>query len=210
MFTGLIETVGTIEKLTARKNYLVIDIASGIKSEELAKGESIACDGACLTVVEISNNSFTVEASQETIAKTIIETYQNGSRINLERAMKLGDRLGGHLVSGHIDTVGSIRSRKSIGESVAFTVAYDKQFDSLIIPKGSIALNGVSLTVNDVMSGACSVNLIPHSQTATTFETLKENSSVNIEFDMIGKYIQKLHATENNGLTLDKLKESGW
>ncbi|MEE8576785.1 MAG: riboflavin synthase [candidate division Zixibacteria bacterium] len=211
MFTGLVETVGTVVELRQRGNYRGMTISSSIPANELEIGESIACDGVCLTVVAKSREAFSVEASQETLAHSIAGDYQNGSRINLERAMKLGGRMGGHLVSGHVDDSGEVVSVKRVGESYELVIAFDPRFDRLVIDKGSIAINGISLTVNRTEMGQLTVNIIPHTFSSTTVCDLKARSRVNLEFDMIGKYILKsLPGREETTLTVDKLLESGW
>lgn len=211
MFTGLIEEIGTVRDLKTRNNYRVLSIEAVRIGGELRIGESVACDGACLTVVSSSRSQFVVEASQETAARTILDSYRPGSKINLERAMKLGERLGGHLVSGHVDAVGELVRIRPEGDSLELTVRFDKRFDSLVIEKGSIALNGISLTINKVSSGLASMNIIPHTAHATTVSKMKERERVNIEFDMIGKYILKSTGHgQGLGLTRDKLIESGW
>ncbi len=210
MFTGLIETVGMIERLCNRSNYRVMTISASFAAE-LVDGESVCCDGVCLTVVERSSASFVVEASQETSARTILGDYRVGSRINLERSLRADSRLGGHIVSGHIDSAGRVEFLKPIGDSLELMVTFDTRFDQLVIEKGSIAINGVSLTVNRVESGRCSVNLIPFTAKATTLGHLKPNDRVNLEFDMIGKYVARLGANYRpSGVTLDILRESGW
>lgn len=211
MFTGLIETVGTLRDLRARDNYLVFTIESSLPSRELRIGESIACDGACLTVVGIGDGSFTVEGSQETVARTIAGAYAPGSLINLERALQVGSRLGGHMVSGHVDDTGIVEHLRPVGESLELALHFDPEFDPLVIEKGSIAINGVSLTVNQTRPGRLSVNLIPHTANATTLRDLTPGRRVNLEFDLIGKYVLKAAGhTGRKGLTIDKLLESGW
>ena len=211
MFTGLIESVGTLQTITSNNDYKVFQIKSIFPQSELTLGESIACDGACLTVVAFDAHSFTVEASQETADHTIISQYKTGHPINLERAMKLGGRMGGHIVSGHIDCRAKVKSIVQVGNSIEINISYDSKFDSLVIEKGSVALNGVSLTINKVSRGSMSVNIIPHTESKTTLSMLKQNDSVNVEFDMIGKYIAKsLQQNENKSLTIHKLIESGW
>ncbi|RKX25378.1 MAG: riboflavin synthase, partial [Candidatus Zixiibacteriota bacterium] len=153
MFTGLIETTGTIEKLTSRGDYTVMTIASSFPHDELVIGESISCDGACLTVIEKAIGGFVVEASHETTARTVLSQYRVGARLNLERALKVGSRLGGHFVSGHVDTVGVVDYIKLVGESIELAVRFDSEFDAWVIEKGSIAINGVSLTINRTSSG---------------------------------------------------------
>ena len=211
MFTGLIEQIGTVKHIQVRNDFKILTVESGYKTSDFQLGESIACDGACLTVVSFDKKSFTVEASSETIARTILGMYKAGSKLNLERAMKLGDRMGGHLVSGHIDTVGKIEYLKPAGDSIEIAVSFSNEFDSLVIDKGSIAINGVSLTINKTKEGWLSVNIIPHTGAATTLTVFKQGDAVNLEFDMIGKYVQKMISKkEKNTLTIDKLIESGW
>jgi len=211
MFTGLIQEMGTVKRISTRGNYRVLRVQSGLANETLRIGESISCDGACLTVVECDNMSFTVEASQETTLKTIVGDYRVGSTINLERALKAGDRLGGHIVSGHIDDVGAVDYVRTVGESLELGLNFNSSYDNLVIEKGSVAVNGVSLTINDVKPGWLSVNIIPHTARSTTLGRLKKSDRVNVEFDMLGKYIAKLMQKDRpRGLTKDKLRESGW
>lgn len=210
MFTGIIEAVGRLERIESRNNYKVLTIAADFASE-LVDGESVSCDGVCLTVVRFDRTSFVVEASQETAARTILQQYRVGARINLERSLKVNARLGGHLVSGHTDDRGSVAQVRAIGDSTELAVAYDRRFDSLVIEKGSIAINGVSLTVNSVGSGTCSVNIIPFTVKATNLGELHPGNRVNLEFDMIGKYVARMgDLKQTSGVTLDKLHESGW
>ena len=211
MFTGLIETTGKIEKVTQRDDYKVLVVTSTIDTSEISMGESIACDGACLTVVRITGDSFSVEASAETQARTKIGEYIRGNIINLERALRMGARLGGHLVSGHIDDIGRVEHVRSTGGSIELAVTFERKHDPLVIEKGSIAIDGVSLTVNTVQSGLLSVNLIPHTMGATTFVNLRPGDRVNLEFDMIGKYVLKSgRSPKSSALTKEKLIESGW
>lgn len=211
MFTGLIEAVGPVRKLDRRNNYRVMTVDFATAADDLRIGESIACDGACLTVVSFDKRSFVVEASQETIAGTILPGYTIGSQINLERAMKLGDRLGGHLVSGHIDDIAQVDTVKRIGESWELAVKFDSRHDSLVVTKGSIAVNGVSLTVNDTGPGRFTVNIIPQTYKMTNLGLLKTGDKVNLEFDLLGKYILKIMKSNvTTGLTIDKLRQSGW
>jgi len=211
MFTGLIEDVGTIRKIGSRGNYVVLTVASKLADDQLALGDSVDCDGACLTVVGVGDASFSVEASQETAARTILKTYRSGDRLNLERALQVGGRLGGHFVTGHVDCTGTVDIARKVGESLEIGVRFDKQFDRLVVEKGSIAINGISLTVNATGSGHLTVNLIPHSVAQTTVGHFRQGDAVNLEFDLIGKYILKINSTtESNTLTHDMLKESGW
>lgn len=211
MFTGLVETKGKIKEIRRRGDYKVLVVASTIDSDEMVMGESIACDGACLTVVKITRDSFSVEASAETQERTKIGQYARGSMINLERAVRMGDRLGGHMVSGHVDDVGRVEYARPTGGSIELAVTFDRKHDPLVIEKGSVAIDGVSLTVNTVQPGRLSVNLIPHTSGATTLADLRPGERVNLEFDMIGKYVLKSgRSLEPSALTKEKLIESGW
>lgn len=216
MFTGLIQTVGQLAALKTHGNYRVLTIKPDRMFDQIEIGESIACDGACLTVVSSKTKTFTVEASQETLARTILRNYQSGQRLNLERSLKVGDRLGGHFVSGHIDSVGRVDQIKKTGHSLVIDFRYDPVHSRLVIEKGSIAVNGISLTVNERALGFFSVNIIPHSVANTNLSGLKRKDEVNLEFDMLGKYVVQASDDNDNAknrkkrLTIDKLTESGW
>jgi len=211
VFTGLIETVGTIAEIGSRGNYRIMTLRSSIDSAGIVIGESIACDGACLTVVATQPGVFRVEASRETLARTVLGHYRVGRAVNIERALTVGSRLGGHFVSGHVDDTGTVEYLKPVGESFELGVRFNKAYDRLVVEKGSIAINGVSLTVNSCRSGRSAVNLIPYTLEHTSLSGLRTGHGVNIEFDMIGKYVVKLMAGDKQpGLTIDKLIESGW
>jgi len=211
MFTGLIETVGMLKELKSRGNYKILTVLSDILPDDIKLGESIACDGVCLTVVEVKKDAFVVEASHETAERSVLNRYKTGARINLERALRVGDRLGGHFVSGHIDDTGTVDFLKPVGESWELAVKYDTAHDIYIVEKGSIAINGLSLTVNKCRPGWFNVNLIPHTVKETTIGDLKSGDRVNLEFDLVGKYIVKLNDhKDKKGLTNDILRESGW
>ena len=211
MFTGLIETVGRLDRVTTRGNYRVLQIESGFSDGSLNVGESICCDGTCLTVTSSNDSAFTADVSQESLSRTIAAAYRTGVRINLERSVKAGDRLGGHMVSGHIDDMGTVDYSKKVGESVELAVLFDRRYDRYVIEKGSVAINGVSLTVNSVGSGRLVVNIIPLTARMTNLGEAKKGDRVNLEFDMIGKYVAKMiDKDEKTNLTIEKLKESGW
>lgn len=211
MFTGIIETIGTITKLGGKGNYDLLTIDPDKAFDAIQLGESIAVDGCCLTVTTFDRKSFTVEASQETLATTIVGDYKTGIRVNLERALPASGRLGGHIVSGHIDCIANILNINAIGESLEVIVDYPDEFAGYLVPKGSVAINGVSLTVNRINKKGFSVNLIPYTQRMTSPETWKKKNNVNLEFDILGKYVYRLQNIKPKaGLTLDKLTKSGW
>ena len=211
MFTGLVEDIGTISGISESGNYRRLLIESQLPAKELSLGDSISCDGACLTIVALAEKTFTVEASQETVARTIAGKYKTGSRLHLERALQVGGRLGGHFVAGHVDDRGQLEYSRRVGQSLELAIRFDRKFDPLVIDKGSIAINGVSLTINQTRSGWLTVNLIPHTVEETLLGEVKPGDSLNLEFDMIGKYILKSHSSHTNStLTVDKLLESGW
>lgn len=191
MFTGLIEQVGTVTNRTEHDQIVRLHIELPQANEPFACGESIAVDGACLTVSAVEVSSIALQLTQETIARTIAASYATGSRVHLERAMKLSDRLGGHLVSGHIDTVGVVESRTESGEAVALTFTYADTYDRWVVEKGSIAINGVSLTVNTCAQGRCAVMIIPYTGQHTNLAALTVGTPCNIEFDLIAKYIDR-------------------
>jgi riboflavin synthase len=163
-----------------------------------------------LTVVEFEKDRFSAEISQETAGRVDMTRFQTGCRLNLERAMRLGDRLGGHLVSGHIDTIGKVDCLKPVGQSLELAVQFDSRFDVLVIEKGSIAIDGVSLTINQCRTGWLTVNLIPHTSGKTTLSDLRAGNSVNLEYDLIGKYIIKSRPGNSLGITEETLRGSGW
>jgi len=195
MFTGIIETLGVIQEIEKDKDNLHITLASSI-TEELQIDQSVAHNGICLTVVSINKSFYTVTAIGETIKKTTISHWQKGDPINLERAMKLGDRLDGHIVQGHVDQVGICVAVKETNGSWHYTFEYDESLGNITIEKGSITVNGVSLTVVDSRKNEFSVAIIPYTFEHTTFKIFKVHTKVNLEFDVIGKYVSKLYANK--------------
>lgn len=195
MFTGIIETLGTVQEVKKEKNNVHITIASSI-TDELQIDQSVAHNGICMTVVAINKNLYTVTAIGETIKKTNISHWQTGDIINLERAMKLGDRLDGHIVQGHVDQIGNCIVAKETNGSWYYTFEYDESFQNITIEKGSITVNGVSLTVVDSGKNSFSVAIIPYTFEHTNFKNFKEGTKVNLEFDVIGKYVSKLYTNK--------------
>lgn len=192
MFTGIIESLGIIEEVEQENTNLNITLQAGLTSE-LKIDQSLAHNGICLTVVAITNNTYTVTAIQETINKTTIGNWKKGDIINLERAMKLDQRLDGHIVQGHVDQVAQCIVNQETDGSWLFTFQYDASLNNLTIEKGSITINGVSLTVVDSKKDQFSVAIIPYTFENTNFKMIKKGSFVNLEFDVIGKYVAKLY-----------------
>ncbi|MBN8641062.1 MAG: riboflavin synthase [Flavobacteriales bacterium] len=191
MFTGIIESLGIIEEIEKENDNLNITLFSKI-TDELKIDQSLAHNGICLTVVKINNDFYTVTAIKETIDKTTIGSWKKGDLINLERAMKLGDRLDGHIVQGHVDQIGICKEVKETNGSWLFTFQYDKSLNNITIEKGSITINGVSLTVVNSKSDEFSVAIIPYTFENTNFKSITKDTIINLEFDVIGKYVAKL------------------
>jgi riboflavin synthase len=212
MFTGLIETVGIVERVTPRGNYLAFTISTGEPFENVVDGESIAISGPCLTVVSHDQRTFTVEASQETLRITTLNSLRAGSRVNLERALRADARLGGHFVAGHIDCTSKIMQIKHIGESIQVTVELQSEYSPYVVDKGSVALDGISQTVIEVTDDGFTVNLIPETQQRTTWRDIRVGDRINVEFDVVGKYIQKFLAGRERPakLTIDAMRKMGY
>jgi riboflavin synthase len=192
MFTGIIEDLGAIEKLEKDGGNLHITVSTSITSE-LKIDQSVAHNGVCLTVVGIAGGSYTVTAIQETLNKTNLGLLTKNNLVNLERAMKLGDRLDGHIVQGHVDQTATCINILEEDGSWVFTFEYHKNFSNITIEKGSVTVNGVSLTVIDSKADSFSVAIIPYTYNNTTFKNLKLGDTVNLEFDVIGKYVKRLN-----------------
>ncbi|MCF6348564.1 MAG: riboflavin synthase [Flavobacteriaceae bacterium] len=193
MFTGIIENIGEITLIVKDKSNIHITIKSDI-ADQLKVDQSVAHNGVCLTVVAINNetSSYTVTAIDETLAKTNFKSLKINDHINLERAMKLGDRLDGHIVQGHVDQIGKCIDIKNENGSHIFTFEYDSSTQNITIEKGSITINGVSLTVINSLKNKFSVAIIPYTYSHTNFSKLKINDTVNLEFDIIGKYVARI------------------
>ena len=188
MFTGIVEKIGRVAKISLQGKNRHFFIESEL-APELKIDQSVAHNGVCLTVVGIQGKVYEVVAIDETLQKTSLGTWQVGDRVNLERAMKLGDRLDGHIVQGHVDQVGICYAIEDAQGSRVFTFHYDPSLGNMTIEKGSITVNGVSLTVVNSQKGAFSVAVIPYTYDHTSFHTLKQGDKVNLEFDVIGKYV---------------------
>jgi len=197
MFTGIITDLGRVREITARDGGDVrVVIETGWNAAELDIGASVACSGPCLTVVDRGADWFAIDASAETLACTTMGDWQAGRAVNLERALKVGDELGGHIVSGHVDGVGEIASMRADGDSCRIEIAPPADMLRYIAPKGSIAVDGISLTVNAVGSSAFGVNIIPHTQAVTTLGSAEPGTRVNLEVDMLARYVARLNEFE--------------
>ncbi len=191
MFTGIIESLGTIVKIGSDKTNKIFSIETGI-TPDLKVDESVCHNGVCLTVEAIEGNIYRVTAIQETISKTNISQWQIGDTINLERSMKLGERLDGHIVQGHVDSTAICTDRKDRQGSIEFIFSFDEKFAPLIIEKGSVCLNGVSLTAFNVSNNNFTVAIIPYTFSNTNFKSTKTGYIANIEFDILGKYVHRM------------------
>ncbi|WP_054852381.1 riboflavin synthase [Olleya sp. ITB9] len=192
MFTGIIETLGTVKQLTRLKDNLDITIESTI-TNELKIDQSVAHNGVCLTVVEINKNQYKVTAIKETLDKTNIGDLQLNDIVNIERAMKLGDRLDGHIVQGHVDQTATCVEASETNGSWLYTFEYNPKLNNITIEKGSITVNGVSLTVVNSQKNSFSVAIIPYTHEHTNFKHFKIGTKINLEFDVIGKYVKRLN-----------------
>ncbi|CAO3444379.1 riboflavin synthase alpha chain [Azospirillum brasilense] len=195
MFTGIITDVGRV-RAVERQGDTRFTVETVFAMETVPIGASIANNGVCLTVVEKGPGWFAVQASAETLSKTTLGGWAEGTRVNLERALKVGDELGGHIVSGHVDGVATVVDIRADGESKRFTFEAPASLAKYIASKGSVALDGVSLTVNEVDGARFGVNIIPHTQDATTFGALKAGDRVNLEIDMLARYVARLAGQE--------------
>lgn len=195
MFTGIITDLGRV-RVASPGAMMRLEIETRYPAESIAIGASIACNGACLSVVERGAGWFAVEASAETLSKTTLGDWRVGTAVNLERPLKLGDELGGHLVLGHVDGVGAIVERRQDGGSVRLKVGAPLDLARFIAPKGSIAIDGVSMTVNDVAGSQFDVNVIPITQRETNLGALSMGMPVNLEIDMMARYVARLMAKD--------------
>ncbi len=191
MFTGIIEDIGVISDLKEELDNLHITIKSSI-TEALKIDQSVAHNGVCLTVVHINDDIYTVTAIKETLDKTTLGTLKINDKVNLERAMKLGDRLDGHMVQGHVDQTAICTDVKEANGSWIFTFSYDSAWNNITIEKGSVTVNGTSLTVINSKKDSFSVAIIPYTYEHTNFNTFKKGTVVNLEFDVLGKYVSRL------------------
>jgi len=212
VFTGIIEELGTVRGIAVGREGARLTVeAPGILAG-VRRGDSVAVNGVCLTVTEHTETAFAVDVMAETLAKTNLGRLRRGARVNLERALRLGDRLGGHLVTGHVDGVGTITGRERDGMATVFAVRAPQDVAQYLIPKGSVAVDGISLTVVDVRGDVFTVSIIPHTAAVTTLGFKQPGDTVNLEADVVGKYVAHLLRREKGeqGITLDFLARSGF
>lgn len=195
MFTGIITDLGCVRSVTKTGDWR-FEIDTSFDTSTIDMGASICCSGVCLTVIETGNDFFAVGVSQETISKTTLGLWKEGTPINLERSLKMGDEMGGHIVSGHVDGVGHLSANTAEGDSARLSFNATGNLIQFIAAKGSVTINGVSLTVNSVEGQTFAVNIIPHTQDVTTLGSLKVNDPVNLEIDMLARYVARLMETD--------------
>ncbi len=215
MFTGIIESIGTVREWTAKAGGARVHIEAGTLAEGLRVGDSVAVDGACLTVTVPTGDGFTCDLSAETLDRTTLKALRVGARVNLERPLRLGDRLGGHLVTGHVDAVGHIADRVPQGDGQLARIRFPALLSPLLVMKGSIAVDGISLTVAELSRDTFGVALIPHTLDHTTLGGKRVGDAVNLEADLLGKHVARLlaaraEAGERRELTLAQLEEHGF
>ncbi len=210
MFTGIIEQVGEVVGITEKpgaKRFMIQHSFANM----LAIGESVSIDGACQTVLESGAQEFTVESMQETLNKTILSTYREGSLVNLERSLQLSGRLSGHLVSGHVDATGTVEELIVNPDSRTIVISYPNNFGKYLAPKGNISVNGISLTVIAYSPGQFEIGIIPYTWDNTNLNQLKSQTMVNLEFDLIAKYLEEILSNKSEQpITFDFMRKAGW
>ncbi|MFY9288760.1 MAG: riboflavin synthase [Alphaproteobacteria bacterium] len=192
MFTGLIQDIGEVTAIDKQGDWVVTIASQKLPLDKMALGASVACNGICLTVIDKAAGQFDVQVSMETLSKTTAVHWKVGTFINLEPALRMGDELGGHMVSGHVDGLARVIENKLRGDSAQITFEAPEALSRFIATKGSVTLDGISLTVNEVDKTRFSVNIIPHTQQMTTFKGLKAGDEVNLEIDMIARYVERM------------------
>lgn len=191
MFTGLVETVGLVTRIDSVAGGAQLEIYAPDFGRDMAIGDSVAVNGACLTIIKFERGGFLVDVSSQTLDTTALGRLRNGSKVNLERAMRLSDRLGGHIVQGHVDGVGQLVQRQVAGNSTLYHVAVPEEIAGYLVEKGSIAVDGISLTIARVRDNTVAIAVIPHTESSTTLGDLQIGSPVNLEVDIIAKYVRR-------------------
>jgi riboflavin synthase len=216
MFTGLVEDVGKIVRIDRTGKSAVLSVETAFPAEGIRTGDSVAINGICLTVIKPERGLLTFDVSPETGERSTLGEWRSGDRVNLERALRLSDRLGGHLVTGHVDTVATVAERREISGNTVFGFRLlAEESARYVVEKGSVAVDGISLTVNSVSGPVFTLNVIPHTAEQTTLKFRRVGDRVNIETDIIGKYVEKLLASRNDaagakGIDLDFLAKNGF
>jgi riboflavin synthase len=209
MFTGIVEGLGKVKRLTMKGADAVLEVDAGISLDDVSLGDSIAVNGACLTITSKNQQNFQADVSAETISRTTLKSLQTGHKVNLEKSLRVGGFVGGHFVLGHVDTTGRILSQTQKSGSLILAVEMNESIARYIVEKGSVAIDGISLTVNKLEKSRFYVNIIPHTAANTTLVMKKEADFVNIETDILGKYVEKL-LQSNRGIDKDFLAQHGF
>lgn len=209
MFTGIVEGLGKVKRLTMQGADAVLEVESGISLEDVSPGDSMAVNGVCLTVTSLRQNHFQADVSAETLSRTTLKLLQAGHQVNLEKSLRVGGFVGGHFVLGHIDATARILSRMQKSGSLIFAVEMNENISRYIVEKGSVAIDGISLTVNKLEKSRFYVNIIPHTAAHTTLVTRKEGDRVNIETDILGRYVENL-LQSHKGIDKDFLMKHGF
>ena len=209
MFTGIVEGLGKVKRLTMKGADAVLEIESAVNLMDVSHGDSIAVNGACLTVTSKNQQNFQADVSAETLSRTTLKLLQAGHKVNLEKSLRVGGFVGGHFVLGHVDAVGRILSQTQKSGSLIIAVEMNESIARYVVEKGSVAIDGISLTVNKLEKSRFYVNIIPHTAANTTLVMKKESDLVNIETDILGKYVEKL-LQSNRGIDKDFLAQHGF
>lgn len=210
MFTGIIEEIGTVKEFSKSSNSALIVVGCNKIIEDIKIGDSVAIDGVCQTVTEFSSNSFSAQVSLETLNVTTFSKLKSGDKVNLERALALSSRLGGHIVTGHVDGLAKVKSIQKLSDFYNIKFEVEKSLEKYVAKKGSVAINGISLTIADVISREFGVAVIPHTFENSNLNNLKTGDFVNLETDILAKYVEKILSTNNNGINENFLKENGF
>ncbi|MBB1312766.1 MULTISPECIES: riboflavin synthase [Aliivibrio] len=216
MFTGIIESIGTLQAITPKGEDVSVTVNVGkLDMGDVKLGDSIATNGVCLTVVAMTKNSYTADLSLETLKRTGFVHYKAGDKVNLEKAMLPTTRFGGHIVSGHVDAVGEIIERHQTGRAVEFWIQLPQDLAKYVVEKGSITIDGISLTVNDLRKNAFKLTIVPHTASETTMDTFTVGKKVNLEVDLIARYLERLvigqkEEQPQSSVTMDLLAKSGF
>ena len=214
MFTGIVEEMGVLKSIRKGAHSAILEIQAKVVLEDIHLGDSIAVNGVCLTVTDMTDSTFSADVMHETMRRSSFSTIKSGSQVNLERAMQVGGRLGGHIVSGHIDGIGHVARIATDGIARVITISIPKDMEPFIVEKGSITIDGISLTVVSVGSSQFSVSIIPHTMANTTLMDKHPGAIVNLETDVIGKYVHSFTvghlSSASSGLTMEKLLENGF